>query len=173
MRLLKMIQCRQQILEVVSLTHTKVSVALCTIANNRSVKFNSGIKAKVNIGITTLTMMWKQQWICNEIPGLNSVIEMKVGDVGAKVNIWVQLYGETGKLKPRFEVHVKAEVAAAKLKGTVGANISGRIVRVNGTVGVGIGAHMDIVYKGGVFTADVGVYAGVGTSIGIETNIGR
>lgn len=104
--------------------------------------------------------------------GVNSEVEVKVGDVGAKADIGAQLYGEDGKLKPQFGASAKAEATAAELEGSVGVNVLGGEVGVSGSVSVGIGAHADVGYKDGKFKFDVGASLGVGVSVGMEVDVG-
>ena len=122
--------------------------------------------------MTALYVEWEQQWLGDEMLGLNSDVEVKAGDAGAKADIGVQLYGEDGKLKPQFGASAKAEATAAELEGSLGVNVLGGEVGVSGSVSVGVGAHADVGYKDGVFKFDIGASIGLGGSVGSEVDIG-
>lgn len=152
--------------------HANVSAGLYVMGADGEKKFSPGVNAEVGASVTALDVEWEQQWLGDEMFGLNSDVEVKVGDAGAKADVGVQLYGEDGKLKPQFGASAKAEATAAELEGSVGVNVLGGEVGVSGSVSVGIGAHADVGYKDGVFKFDIGASIGLGVSVGAEVDIG-
>lgn len=156
--------------------HADISAGLYVVGPKGERKFSPGVNAEVGASATVLDVDWKQQWLGDETFGFNSDVGVKAGDVGAKADIGVQLYGEDGKLKPQLGASAKAEATAAELEGKVGVNVLGGEVGVSGSVsvsvGVGVGAHADVGYKDGVFKFDVGASLGVGVSFGAEVDIG-
>ena len=152
--------------------HANVSAGLYVMGADGEKKFSPGVNAEVGASVTALDVEWEQQWLGDEIFGLNSDVEVKVGDAGAKADVGVQLYGEDGKPKPQFGASAKAEATAAELEGSVGVNVLGGEVGVSGSVSVGIGAHADVGYKDGVFKFDIGASIGLGVSVGAEVDIG-
>lgn len=152
--------------------HANISAGLYVVGADGEKKFSPGVNAEVGASVTALDIDWEQQWLGDEMLGVNSEVEVKVGDVGAKADIGAQLYGEDGKLKPQFGASAKAEATAAELEGSVGVNVLGGEVGVSGSVSVGIGAHADVGYKDGKFKFDVGASLGVGVSVGMEVDVG-
>lgn len=152
--------------------HANVSSGFYVMGADGEKKFSPGVNAEVGASVTALDIEWEQQWLGDEMLGLNSDVEVKAGDAGAKADIGVQIYGEDGKLKPQFGASAKAEATAAELEGSVGVNVLGGEVGVSGSVSVGIGAHADVGYKDGVFKFDIGVSIGLGGSVGAEVDIG-
>jgi hypothetical protein len=65
-----------------------------------------------------------------------------------------------------------AEATLAEAEGEASAEILGVEGTVSGSVGVGVGAHLDAGYADGVLSFDVGAYVGVGASVGFEVDIG-
>lgn len=51
-------------------------------------------------------------------------------------------------------------------------NVLGGEVGVKGSVNVGIGAHADVGYRGGVVKVDIGASLGVGASVALEVDVG-
>lgn len=152
--------------------HANISAGLYVMGADGEKKFSPGVNAEVGASVTALDVEWEQQWLGDEMLGLNSDVEVKAGDAGAKADIGVQLYGEDGKLKPQFGASAKAEATAAELEGSVGVNVLGGEVGVSGSVSVGVGAHADVGYKDGVFKFDIGASIGLGVSVGAEVDIG-
>ncbi len=152
--------------------HANISAGLYTLDYKGEKKFSPGVNAEVGASVTALDVEWEQQWRGDEMLGLNSDVEVKAGDAGAKADIGIQLYGEDGKLKPQFGASAKAEATAAELEGSVGVNVLGGEVGVSGSVSVGVGAHADVGYKDGVFKFDIGASIGLGVSVGAEVDIG-
>lgn len=152
--------------------HANISAGLYVMGADGEKKFSPGVNAEVGASVTALDVEWEQQWLGDEMLGLNSDVEVKAGDAGAKADIGVQLYGEDGKLKPQFGASAKAEATAAELEGSVGVNVLGGEVGVSGSVSIGVGAHADVGYKDGVFKFDIGASVGLGVSVGAEVDIG-
>lgn len=152
--------------------HANISAGLYVMGADGEKKFSPGVNAEVGASVTALDVEWEQQWLGDEMLGLNSDVEVKAGDAGAKADIGVQLYGEDGKLKPQFGASAKAEATAAELEGSLGVNVLGGEVGVSGSVSVGVGAHADVGYKDGVFKFDIGASIGLGGSVGSEVDIG-
>lgn len=152
--------------------HADISAGLYVMGAEGEKKFSPGVNAEVGTSVTALDVEWEQQWLGDEMLGLNSDVEVKAGDAGAKADIGVQLYGEDGKLKPQFGASAKAEATAAELEGSLGVNVLGGEVGVSGSVSVGVGAHADVGYKDGVFKFDIGASVGLGVSVGSEVDIG-
>lgn len=48
--------------------------------------------------VTALEVNWEQQWLGNEMLGLNSEVTATVGKAEATANIGAQIFGEDGKL---------------------------------------------------------------------------
>jgi hypothetical protein len=152
--------------------HGSISAGLYVLDNDGNKKFSPGINAELGASVTALDVDWNQQWLGNEMLGLSSEAEVKVGDVGAKADIGVQFYGEDGKINPQFGASAKAEATLAELEGTAAVNVLGGEVGVSGSVSVGIGAHADVGLKDGVFKIDAGASLGVGVSVGLEVDVG-
>ena len=152
--------------------HANISAGLYVMGADGEKKFSPGVNAEVGASVTALDVDWEQQWLGDDMLGLNSDVEIKAGDAGVKADIGVQLYGEDGKMKPQFGASAKAEATAAKAEGSIGINLLGGEVGVSGSVSVGVGAHADVGFKEGVFKFDIGASIGVGVSVGAEVDIG-
>ena len=135
-------------------------------------KFSPAVNAEVGASVTALEVDWQQQWLGDEMLGLNTDVDVTVGKVGATADLGIQMYGEDGNLAIQAGAGVKVEAIAAEAGGSIGLNALGGEVGVKGSVNVGIGAHADVGYKDGVFKLDIGASIGVGASVGLEIDVG-
>lgn len=152
--------------------HASMAAGLYVMGKDGKKKFSPGVNAEIGTSVTALDVEWEQQWLGDEMFGLNSDVELTVGKAEAKANVGVQVYDENGKLDFQVAASAKAEAIAAELEGSAGVNVLGGEVGVSGSVNFGIGAHADVGYKDGVFKFDVGASFGLGASFGAEIDVG-
>jgi len=127
----------------------------------------------VGASATVLHGSWDQQWVGNEMLGINSHVEGTVGKAEAKAELNLGFVeNNSGNTSFQADVKLSAEAIAAEAKGSVGVNILGGEVGVSGSVNVGIGAHADFGYKDGVIKCDIGASLGVGASVSLELDVG-
>ncbi len=79
-----------------------------------------------------------------------------------------------GVTAKKGEVHASASAEADlfKASGSVGGEVCGAKVGVNGSVKVGIGAHADVGIKNGVVKCEIGAAIGLGVDVGFEVDAG-
>jgi len=152
--------------------HASISGGFYVVGKNKEKKFSPGVNAEIGASVTALEIDWEQQLLGNEYFGLNTEVNLTVGKAEAKADIGAHLYDEDGKLDIQLGASASAEVIAAELDGSIGVNILGGEVGLNGSVNFGIGAHADVGYKDGVFKFDVGASFGLGISVGAEIDVG-
>lgn len=152
--------------------HSGISRGLYVVGKDGERKFSPGVNAEVGVSATALDLNWEQQWLGDEMFGLNSDVGVTVGKADATASIGAQIYGEDGELDLQLGANAKAEVIAAEAKGSVGVNVLGGEIGASGSVNFGIGAHADAGYKDGVLKFDVGASLGLGVSFGAEVDIG-
>ncbi len=152
--------------------HSNISAGLYVVGADGEKKFSPGVNAEIGGSVTALDINWEQQWLGDEMWGLNTDAEVTAGKIEGKADIGAQLYDENGKLDVQLGASAKVEAIAAEAKGSVGLNVLGGEVGIGGSINFGIGAHADIGYKDGVFKFDIGASVGLGASINAEIDIG-
>lgn len=152
--------------------HAAISGGLYVMGADGTKKFSPGVKAEIGASATAFQAEWEQQWLGNDMLGLNSDVSVTAGKVGAEASGQVQIFGDDGKLNVQANVEAKAEAIAAEAEGSVGVNVLGGEVGVKGSVNIGIGAHAEIGMKDGVIKCDIGASLGVGFSVGLEVDVG-
>ena len=78
-------------------------------------------------------------------------------------------FDKNGKFTAHAGVKAEGKLAEASVQG--GVKVLGTDVGVKAGVNVGIGAHADIGFKDGKFTADIGASLGVGFSLKIDVDV--
>lgn len=152
--------------------HGSISAGFYVIGADGEKKFSPGVNAEVGASVTAFQAGWEQQWIGDEMIGLNTDVGVTVGKAEAKANVGAQVFGDDGKLDVQLGVSASAELIGGEVEGSVGVNVLGGEVGVKGSVNYGIGAHADVGYRDGVFKFDVGASLGVGVSVGFEVDVG-
>jgi hypothetical protein len=152
--------------------HAELSGGFYVIGDDGEKKFSPGVKAEIGASATALELEWEQQWLGNEMLGLNTDVQATVGKTEAKADATVQIFGDDGKLDVQLGAGASAELIGGELEGSVGVNVLGGEVGVKGSVNYGIGAHADVGYRDGVFKCDIGASLGVGASVGFEIDVG-
>lgn len=153
--------------------HANLNAGLYVYDGNGNKVFTPGVKAEIGASATAVHGSWDQQWVGNEMLGINSHVEGTLGKAEAKAEGnfgWVE--NNSGGTSFQADVKLSAEAIAAEAKGSVGVNILGGEVGVKGSVNVGVGAHADFGYKDGVIKCDIGLSVGVGASVGLELDVG-
>lgn len=153
--------------------HAGINAGLYVYDGNGNKVFTPGVKAEIGASATALHGSWDQQWLGDEMLGLNSHVEVTVGKAEAKgeVNLGF-VENNAGHTSFQADVKLSAEAIAAEAKGSVGLNVLGGEVGVKGSVNFGVGAHADFGYKDGVIKCDIGASLGVGASVGFEIDVG-
>lgn len=152
--------------------HAGISAGFYVLDGDGNKKFSPGINAEIGTSATILETEWNQQWLGDEMLGLNTDVTATVGKAEAKADLGAQIFGDDGKLDVQLGASASAELIGGELKGSVGANVLGGEVGVSASVNYGIGAHADVGYRDGVLKLDLGVSVGVGASVGIELDVG-
>ena len=152
--------------------HASVSAGFYVIGADGEKKFSPGVNAEVGASVTAFEAGWEQQWLGDEMLGLNTDVGVTAGKAEAKANVGAQVFGEDGKLDVQLGASASAELIGGEIEGSVGVNVLGGEVGVKGSVNYGIGAHADVGYRDGVFKCDIGASLGVGVSVGFEVDIG-
>ena len=135
--------------------------------------FSPGVKAEIGASATALHGSWDQQWVGDEMLGVNSHVEVTALKAEAKAGLNFGLVeNNKGNTTLQADLNLSAEAIAAEAKGSIGVNILGGEVGVKGSVNVGIGAHANFGYKDGVIKCDVGASLGVGGSVALELDVG-
>lgn len=152
--------------------HASIAGGLYVIGADGKNIFSPGVNAEIGTSVTVFELKNEQQWLGDDMLGLNSEATVTAGKAEAKASFDAQFLGEGGKVDPQLALKASAEAIAGEVEGSVGVNILGG--EVEGKVGVnfGIGAHADLGYKDGVIKADVGLSVGLGVSAAVEIDIG-
>lgn len=152
--------------------HAGISAGMYVIAADGSRRFSPGVKAEIGTSVTALEVEWEQQWLGDEMLGLNTDVTATVGRAEASAEAVAQIWGENGELDVQLNASASAELIGGELEGSLAANILGGEIGVNGSVNYGIGAHADVGIKDGVIKCDIGASLGVGVSVGFEVDVG-
>lgn len=152
--------------------HAGISVGMYVIAADGSRRFSPGVKAEIGTSVTAFEAEWEQQWLGDEMLGLNTDITATVGRAEASAEAVAQIWGENGELDMQLNASASAELIGGELEGSAGINILGGEIGVKGSVNYGIGAHAEVGIKDGVIKCDIGASLGVGVSVGFEVDVG-
>lgn len=152
--------------------HASIAGGFYVFGADGEKKFRPGVNAEIGASVTAFEFDWEQQWMGNEMLGLNTETGVTVGKAEAKADAEVQFLGNDGKLDIQVGASASAELIGGELEGSVGVNVLGGEVGVKGSVNYGIGAHADVGYRDGVFKVDVGASLGIGVSVGFEVDVG-
>lgn len=152
--------------------HASIAGGMYVYGKNGEKLFSPGVKAEVGVSVTGAKVDYSNQLLGDENLGLNVDAEVKVLSAEAKADGTIQFLGEGGKFDPQVSVGASAEAVLAEAEGSVGVNVLGGEVEVNGSVKFGIGAHADVGFKDGVVKCEVGASLGLGFDVGFEVDVG-
>lgn len=152
--------------------HASVSAGFYVIGTDGEKKFSPGVNAEVGASVTAFEAEWEQQWLGDEMLGLNSELGVTAGKAEAKADIGMQVFGDDGKLDIQLGASASAELIGGEIEGSVGVNVLGGEVGVKAGINYGLGAHADIGYRDGVFKCDIGASLGIGVSLDLEVDVG-
>lgn len=152
--------------------HAELSAGFYVLDADGDKKFSPGVKAEIGTSITAFEGQWENQWLGNDMLGLNTEVNATVGKAEAAANTTVQLFGDNGELDVQIGASASAEAIAGEIEGSIGVNVLGGEVGVKGGVNFGIGAHADVGIRDGVIKLDVGASLGVGLSLDVEVDVG-
>lgn len=129
---------------------------------------SAGVSAGASVSV--LHMEGEAQ-LGNDTLGIYGQVEVDALKAGLKGDASIGLYDKDGNFSPNVHAGVEAEaiLAEASLKG--GVKIAGTDIGVKGGVNVGFGAHADVGFKDGKFTADLGASLGVGLSLKVDIDV--
>lgn len=152
--------------------HSEFSAGFYVLDADGDKKFSPGVKAELGTSVTAFEAEWKNQWLGDEMLGLNTEVKAVAGKASAVANTTIQLFGDNGDLDVQFAASASAEAIAGEIEGSLGVNVLGGEVDVKGGLNFGVGAHADLGYRDGVFKVDLGASLGVGFSVDVEVDVG-
>ncbi len=152
--------------------HASVSAGMYVIAADGTRRFSPGVKAEIGASVTAFEAEWEQQWLGDEMLGLNTDVTATVGRAEAQMEAVAQIWGENGDLDVQVNAGVSAELIGGEIEGSAAVNVLGGEIGIKGSVNYGIGVHADIGYKDGVIKCDIGASLGLGVSVGLELDVG-
>lgn len=126
--------------------------------------------ASAGVSVSVLHMEGEAQ-LGTDTLGIYGQGEVDALKAGLQGDASIGLYDKDGNFSPNLHAGVEAEaiLVEASLKG--GVKIAGTDIGVKGGVNVGFGAHADVGFKNGKFTADLGASLGVGLSLKIDVDV--
>ena len=152
--------------------HASVSGGLYVIGSDGEKKFSPGVNAEIGASVTAFELSYENQLLGDENLGLNVDAKVTAGKADATADAKVQVFGSDGKLDVQAGVGISAEAIAGEIEGSIGTNVLGGEIGVNGSLNVGIGAHADVGWRDRKFKVDVGASVGVGASVSLEIDVG-
>lgn len=140
--------------------------AFCGLFNDEG-KFAPGLGLEASASASVFTAE-ANGLIGNDYLGVYGKAGVDVLKAEASATLGIGLVDAEGHFKPSCGLGLEAEAIAAQANGSVGGRILGTDVGVNGSIGFGAGAHLNVGLVDGKFSVDVGAYLGVGASLGFE-----
>lgn len=107
----------------------------------------------------------------NDILGIHGKTEVEVGKIEGKVEGRVGWVDEDGNFDPSAKIGVEAEALLASVSGTVGLDVLGTDIDVEGKVGVGLGFKAETGYADGKLSLELGGYIGIGGDVSLEIDV--
>lgn len=126
-----------------------------------------GISAKVGAGFTAFEAEASGK-IGTDDFNLHGKVDGKALTASAEAKLEVGIIDG----KPVGHVKMGAEANLAEVSGEVGLNVIGVDAKVTGSLKVGVGADLDVGYKDGKFSCEIGASLGVGFDVGFEVDVG-
>jgi len=153
-------------------TSAEVYAGLYTIDTKTGKKvLRPGVGVTVGSTVSLLTASQEAQ-LGDKYLGAYVKTEETIGKVELKGDAVVGLCDADGNFNPTAHAKLSAEALLVEASAKAGVKIMGADVGVKGTVNVGIGAHAEVGYKDGVFSADIGASLGLGASVKLEVDVG-
>lgn len=149
-----------------------VSAGLYMIGADGEQKFSPGVRAEAGASVTALDVEWDQHWFGDDNFGLDTSVDLTIGEASASGIVTAQLFNADGKPDVQIYAEAKAEAILAEARGSVGLSILGGGVTVSGGVRAGVGAHFTAGLKDGVVQCDIGASLGIGFSLSFEVDLG-
>ena len=125
--------------------------------------------ANAQIGLTFGLFTASAHYAVGDEVSLDAGLNVFTG--GANTSITAGLIDEDGRLNPnaRFSGDLELTLISGEVKGTVDVGGVGLTGSVEG--GIGMGAQVDVGYKDGVISMDLGASVGVGGSVSLEVDL--
>lgn len=152
--------------------HASIAGGMYVVGPKGENIFSPGVNAEIGASATAFKIGAETETLGNDMLGVDGSLSVTVGKAEAKAEVGLQTRGKDGSFDPQFNAGVNLEGTLAEVKGDVTGHILGTDVKVGGKAGFGLGGHMDVGYKDGIFKFDAGLYTGVGASLNFEVDVG-
>lgn len=143
---------------------------LYTVDADGKTKINPAFGAAFGASVSGLTLAQEGQ-LGDNLLGLYVKTEETLGRLEGKAEAVAGLRDKDGDFNPTVHAEASAEAIAAEASVKGGAKVLGADVGVKGSVNVGVGAHAEVGFKDGKFSADIGASLGVGVGIKLEVDL--
>jgi hypothetical protein len=129
---------------------------------------NVGVSVGGSVSLITLEA---EGQVGNDALGAHAAGEINVLKAEAEARLQMGLVNEDGKFDPSLGGSVSTAAVLAEAKGTVGMDIAGADVNVEGKVQVGVGVQAQAEFNDGVLALSVGAMLGIGGSVKVEVDL--
>lgn len=110
--------------------------------------------------------------IGNEFANLYGNAHLEIAKAQAEVGLSGRIFDKAGNLDPSLDINGKLGAHLIEARGELGGNLLGGGFKATGSVGIGLGAHLDVKVSNDKLVFDIGAAVGLSVSVGFELDIG-